>query len=99
MKSLLLQIDFRFIARAIVIGMLGIQLALIVIFLEAGQMTQASSAFTLFVWMFLALMFEGKAHNLLEEKVNLEKFLNGPPSEPKAKKPAGQYKNAKPSRF
>lgn len=78
MKSLLQQIDVRFIARATVIAMMGIQLALIIIFLAAGQMTQASSAFTLFVWMFLALMFEGKAHNLKEEKENLMKFLNTP---------------------
>ena len=78
MKSLLLQIDLRFILRALVIAMMGIQLALIVIFLEAGQMPQASSAFTLFVWMLLALMFEGKAHNLKEEKENLIKFLNTP---------------------
>lgn len=80
MKSLLQQIDVRFIARATVIAMIGIQLALIIIFLDAGQMTQASSAFTLFVWMFLALMFEGKAHNLQEEKENLIKFLNTPPT-------------------
>ncbi len=79
--------------------MAGIQLGLSVILLQEGEMTQASSAFTLFVWMFLALLFENKSHNLLQERVNLEKFLNGPPSEPKAKKPAGQYKNAKPSRF
>ena len=78
MKSLLQKIDLRFILRTIVIAMLGIQLALIVIFLGAGQMIQASSAFTLFVWMFLALMFEGKAHNLKEEKENLIKFLNTP---------------------
>ena len=78
MKSLLQKIDLRFIARATVIAMMGIQLALIIIFLAAGQMTQASSAFTLFVWMFLALMFESKAHNLKEEKENLMKFLNTP---------------------
>ena len=78
MKTLLQKIDLRFILRTIVIAMLGIQLALIVIFLGAGQMIQASSAFTLFVWMFLALMFEGKAHNLKEEKENLIKFLNTP---------------------
>jgi hypothetical protein len=99
MKSLLLQIDLRFILRTLVIAMMGMQLALIVIFLEADQMAQASSAFTLFVWMFLALMFEGKAHNLKEEKEGLIKFLNTPPSETKGKKPEGQYKNAKPSRF
>lgn len=93
MKSLLLQIDLRFILRTLVIAMMGIQLALIVIFLEAGQMTQASSAFTLFVWMFLALMFEGKAHNLKEEKENLERFLSGPVDS------EGQYKSQKPSRF
>lgn len=78
MKSILLQIDLRFIARVITIAMMGMQIALIIIFLKAGQMTQASSAFTLFVWMFLALMFEGKAHNLKEEKENLIKFLNTP---------------------
>ena len=81
MKSLLLQIDLRFILRTLVIAMMGIQLALIVIFLEAGQMTQASSAFTLFTWMLLALLFEGKAHNLKEEKENLVKFLNSNPVE------------------
>ena len=78
MKTLLQLIDVRFIVRLITIALLGMQLALIVIFLEAGQMTQASSAFTLFVWMFLALMFESKAHNLKEEKENLIKFLNTP---------------------
>lgn len=78
MKSLLQKIDLRFIARALAIALLGMQTALIIIFLEAGQMTQASSAFTLFVWMFLALMFESKAHNLKEEKENLMKFLNTP---------------------
>ena len=78
MKSLLQKIDLRFIARALVIALLGMQTALIIIFLAAGQMTQASSAFTLFVWMFLALMFESKAHNLKEEKENLIKFLNTP---------------------
>ena len=81
MKTLLQKIDLRFILRTIVIAMLGIQLALIVIFLGAGQMIQASSAFTLFVWMFLALMFEGKAHNLKDQNENLEKFLNSPPVE------------------
>ena len=78
MKSLLQKIDLRFITRALVIALLGMQTALIIIFLTAGQMTQASSAFTLFVWMFLALMFESKAHNLKEEKENLMKFLNTP---------------------
>ena len=78
MKTLLQLIDVRFIVRLITIALLGMQLALIVIFLEAGQMPQASSAFTLFVWMLLALMFEGKAHNLKEEKENLIKFLNTP---------------------
>ena len=78
MKSLLQKIDLRFISRAVAIALLGMQTALIIIFLTAGQMTQASSAFTLFVWMFLALMFESKAHNLKEEKENLMKFLNTP---------------------
>jgi hypothetical protein len=57
------------------------QIALIIIFLEANQMKEASSAFSLAVWMILALMFETKAHNLKEEKENLEKFLAGPPVE------------------
>ena len=61
--------------------MLGMQTALIVIFLSAGLMTQASSAFTLCIWMLLALMFEGKSHNLQEEKDRLAKFLNTPPVE------------------
>lgn len=78
MKLLAQQIDLRFFARATVASMIGIQLVLVVIFLAAGQMTQASSAFTLAVWMFLALVFESKAHNLKEEKENLLKFLNSP---------------------
>ena len=79
MKSLLQKIDIRFIARAVVIALLGMQTALVIIFLTADQMREASSAFTLFVWMFLALMFESKAHNLKEQNDNLEKFLNTPP--------------------
>lgn len=79
MKSLLQKIDVRFIARTVVIGMLGIQIALVTIFLAAGQMTEASSAFTLAVWMFLALMFESKAYNLKEQNDNLIDFLNTPP--------------------
>lgn len=78
MKLLAQQIGLRFFARATVASMIGIQLVLVVIFLTAGQMTQASSAFTLAVWMFLALVFESKAHNLKEEKENLLKFLNSP---------------------
>lgn len=79
MKSLLQKIDLRRIARSIVILMMGMQFGLITIFLAASQMTQASSAFTLFIWMFLALMFESKAHSLQEEKERLTKFLNTPP--------------------
>jgi hypothetical protein len=41
-------------------------------------MKEASSAFALAAWMILALLFETKAHNLKEEKENLEKFLSGP---------------------
>jgi uncharacterized membrane protein len=78
MKLLAQQIDLRFFARATVISMIGIQLVLVVIFLAAGQMIQASSAFTLAVWMVLALRFESKAHSLKEEKENLLKFLNSP---------------------
>ena len=61
--------------------MMGMQTALIIILLPAGLMTQASSAFILFIWMLLALMFEGKAHSLQEEKEKLVKFLNTPPVE------------------
>jgi hypothetical protein len=81
MKSLLQKINLRIILRSIVIVMLGMQTALIVIFLSAGLMTQASSAFTLCIWMLLALMFENKTHNLQEEKEKLVKFLNTPPVE------------------
>ena len=81
MKSLLQKINPRIILRSIVILMAGMQAALIVIFLSAGLMTQASSAFTLCIWMFLALLFESKAHNLKDEKESLEKFLNVPPVE------------------
>ena len=81
MKSLLQKIDLRLIVRVFTIAMLGMQIALAVIFLSAGLMTQASSAFTLCIWMFLALLFESKAHNLLEERERLTKFLNAPPVE------------------
>jgi len=81
MKSLLQKINLRLILRSIVILMAGMQAALIVIFLSGGLMTQASSAFTLCIWMLLALMFEGKSHNLLEERERLTKFLNAPPVE------------------
>ena len=79
MKTLLQLIDVRFIVRLIAIALLGMQVALIIIFLEANQMKEASSAFSLAAWMILALMFETKAHNLKEEKENLEKFLTAPP--------------------
>ena len=81
MKTLLQLIDLRFIVRLITIALLGMQIALIIIFLEANQMKEASSAFSLAVWMILALMFETKAHNLLEERERLTKFLNTPPVE------------------
>jgi hypothetical protein len=76
MKSLLQKIDLRLIVRVFTIAMLGMQIALAVIFLSAGLMTQASSAFTLCIWMFLALLFESKAYNLKDEKESLVKFLN-----------------------
>ena len=62
-------------------SLLGIQIALVIIFLEAGQTKEASSAFTLCVWMFLALFFEYKAYNLKVEKENLMAFLSNPESE------------------
>ena len=81
MKSLLQKIDIRFIVRLITTALLGIQIALVIIFLKAGQTKEASSAFTLCVWMFLALFFEYKAYNLKEEKENLMAFLSNPESE------------------
>ena len=81
MKSLLQKIDVRFIVRLITIALLGMQIAILIIFLSAGLMTQASSAFTLCIWMFLALFFESKAYNLKDQNENLEKFLNSPPVE------------------
>ena len=81
MKSLLQKIDLRLIVRVFTIATLGMQIALAVIFLSAGLMTQASSAFTLCIWMFLALLFESKAYNLKDEKESLVKFLNAPPVE------------------
>jgi hypothetical protein len=81
MKSLLQKIDLRLAARVFTIAMMGMQIALLVIFLSAGLMTQASSAFTLCIWMFLALFFESKAYNLKDQNENLEKFLNSPPVE------------------
>jgi hypothetical protein len=81
MKTLLQLIDVRFIVRLVTIALLGMQVALIIIFFEANQMKEASSAFSLAVWMILALLFETKAHNLLEERERLTKFLNAPPVE------------------
>jgi len=78
MKTLLQLIDVRFIVRLITIALLGMQIALTIIFFEANQMKEASSAFALVTWITLALLFETKAHNLKEEKENLEKFLSGP---------------------
>lgn len=81
MKNLLQLIDVRFIVRLITIALLGMQIAILIIFLEANQMKEASAAFSLAAWMILALLFETKAHNLKEEKENLVKFLNSPPVE------------------
>ena len=79
MKTILQLIDLRFIARLIAIALLGMQIGLLVIFLKANQMKEASTAFALAAWMILALLFETKAHNLQEEKEKLVKFLNTPP--------------------
>ena len=81
MKTLLQLIDVRFIVRLITIALLGMQIALIIIFFEANQMKEASSAFSLAAWMILALLFETKTHNRLEERERLTKFLNAPPVE------------------
>ena len=81
MKSLLQKINIRLVVRVITIALMGMQIALLVIFLTAGLMTQASSAFSLCIWMFLALLFESKAYNLKDEKESLVKFLNAPPVE------------------
>ena len=79
MKTLLQLIDLRFIVRLIAIAILGMQIGILVIFLLANQMKEASTAFALAAWMILALLFETKAHNLQEEKEKLVKFLNTPP--------------------
>ena len=79
MKTLLQLIDLRFIVRLITIAFLGMQIALVIIFLEANQMKEASTAFALAAWMILALLFETKAHNLQEEKEKLVNLLNTPP--------------------
>jgi len=81
MKTILQLIDLRFIVRLIAIAILGMQIGLLVIFLKANQMKEASTAFALAAWMILALLFETKAHNLQEEKDKLVKFLNTPPVE------------------
>ena len=81
MKSLLQKINIRLAVRVFTIAMMGMQIALLVIFLSAGLTTQASSAFTLCIWMFLALFFESKAYNLKNQNESLEKFLNSPPVE------------------
>ena len=81
MKTLLQLIDVRFIVRLITIALLGMQIAILIIFLEANQMKEASAAFSLAAWMFLALFFESKAYNLKDQNENLEKFLNVPPVE------------------
>ena len=81
MKNLLQLIDVRFIVRLVTIAFLGMQIAILIIFLEANQMKEASTAFALAAWMLLALLFETKAHNLQEEKERLVKFLNTPPVE------------------
>ena len=87
MKSLLQKINIRLAVRVITIALMGMQIALLVIFLSAGLMGQASSAFSLCIWMFLALLFESKAHNLKDEKESLEKFLNVPPVESEGGEP------------
>ena len=81
MKTILQLIDLRFIVRLITIAFLGMQSGILIIFLAANQMKEASTAFALAAWMLLALLFETKAHNLQEEKERLVKFLNTPPVE------------------
>ena len=81
MKTILQLIDLRFIVRLITIAFLGMQIGILVIFLAANQMKEASTAFALAAWMLLALLFETKAHNLQEEKERLVEFLNTLPVE------------------
>ena len=78
MKALLQLINFRLIVRLIVIALLGMQIGLVIIFFGANQMKEAYTALALATWITLALLFETIAHNLKEEKENLEKFLSGP---------------------
>ena len=81
MKTILQLIDLRFIVRLITIAFLGMQIGILIIFLAANQMKEASTAFALAAWMLLALLFETKAHNLQEAKERLVEFLNTLPVE------------------
>lgn len=75
-KKMITQIlTLRFFLRASTLAMAGLQATLCVIFLIAGSTKDASSAFTLTIWMVLAYAFETKAHNLQEQKDSLEAFL------------------------
>jgi len=48
-------------------------------FLRADDITNAVSSAVLSVYMFLVLHFEGKSHELRQEKRRLEDFLNSIP--------------------
>jgi len=71
----------RLVLRAAVIVMIVIQVALTGIFLLAGEISQASGAFPLALWMALAYYFESRLFQLQQEKESLAKFLNTPPVE------------------
>jgi hypothetical protein len=80
---ILSKINLRKIMRIITFFFLGNEVALLAIFLLAGEMREASMAFALAVWITLALFFESIAYRLKQENEELEKFLNTPPVDSK----------------
>lgn len=65
--------------RLVTFFFLGNEVALLAIFLLAGDMREASMAFALAAWITLTLFFESRAFDLKKENEELEKFLNTPP--------------------
>lgn len=73
------KISPRSILRFIAFFLLGTEIGVLLVFLYAGDMRNASTAFSLSTWIALALLFESRASRLLKEKEELEKFLSMPP--------------------
>ena len=72
------KINLRTIMRFVAFFLLGTEVGLLAVFLYAGDMRNASTAFSLSTWIALALLFESRAFRLLKEKEELEKFLSMP---------------------